>query len=886
MQNIKYLKDYTEVYYHADTIKLIFNIDVKQQVVYVENTTNYTINKHSTSMPKLILNGSSELTSIALNQKILINEIDYFICNDELIINNQLLSDNFTIIIKTQIYPWVNKSCMGLYMSHNDLITQCEPEGFRKITHHQDRPDVLSIFFVDIITSIECDYSFNTILSNGNKIVDKIDNTTNLRHVSWHDPFKKPCYLFALVIGNFDCITNTYTTKSNKTVDLTIYAKNHHIANLNYAMQALKRSMQWDEVTFNLEYDLDHYMIVASSDFNSGAMENKGLNIFNTKYLLANRHTTTDREFIDIEAVIAHEYFHNWTGNRVTCRDWFQLSLKEGLTVFRDQEFTASLHGASTKRILDVAILRNKQFAEDASPLAHPVRPDHYLQINNFYTITVYEKGAEIVRMYQTILGKVGFKNGLALYLQLCDSRAVTCEDFYQAMCDANNVNLAAFMLWYTQYGTPILEVTDKYDYSKQEYIIEFTQILANKDFLPHLIPVKLGLLNAQGYDVPINSFTITADSDYKIIDNELILLINNFHNTFIFNNITTKPTPSILRDFSAPVKINYNYTITQRLFLINHDTNEFNCFNQIQEILTIEINRIYKLILNKEDYQLNQDYINIFANIIKNPNLKPQLIATAFTLPSFYELLGSINNVNPQIFYQVINFIMWELGELLFDVWVEVYNLCLRLDYHIADYGLRSLKNTALLFIASAISYKLHNPKSVEFLSTLIRGQFNNANNMTDIMGAMLAINNIDFKLRNDLLQQFYDRWHHDENVIDKWFILQASSHVVTIKDIDKLITNKAFIATNSNKIYALLRTFTLNYVKFHTIDGYTNIIDKVIAIDKFNPQVASSLINAFSYVTNLDKSYQLIVKNILQNTLEQPLSNHVFEKIDKILK
>jgi aminopeptidase N len=777
---------------------------------------------------------------------------------------------------------------MGLYASGNNLITQCEPDGFRKITFYQDRPDVLAAFTTTIITP---DGAFNTILSNGNKIDESHDTTTstNLKIVKWHDPFKKPSYLFALVIGNLASLKDTYTTKSGRKINLEIYTDNiANIARSHHAMQSLKTSMLWDEQRFNLEYDLDTYMIVATNDFNMGAMENKGLNVFNAKYILADKDTATDNDYIMIEAVIGHEYFHNWTGNRVTCRDWFQLSLKEGLTVFRDHEFTSDLHNRGVKRISDVKLLRQSQFPVDAGPLAHSVRPESYMEINNFYTTTIYEKGSEVVRMYQTILGKAGFKQGLSLYLNRHDGEAATCDDFCKAMMDANNFDLSQFMLWYSQAGTPVVNVNASY--ANNEYTLIFEQIVpdtpeqTNKK--PMLIPIKMGLLDKNGHEL----INITpATGKYVLHDDGLVLLLTENNNTFVFKNIKDKPIPSILRGFSAPVKLNFNYANSERMHLVNHDSDEFNRFEQLQILIRHNIISIYKEISNKNlNPEISPDFWNCCKNLINNINLAPEFRALALQLPTFNELLPFIQEANPQILAKAINSFAIAIGDRLFDSWMEIYNLNLSMDYtyDFNDFGRRSLKNTALFYILKALSAKLNNPNSLQLVETLVLGQYHNAHNMTDSFAVLAATSDLNSDIRELVLNEFYNKWCSNELVIDKWFAIQALSSLITTDKLNKLMVDKAFIATNPNKIYALLRNFTQNGLKFNTEDGYSFIADKIIIIDKFNPHVASVLAQGFNSVVYLSNDYKKHAKTALNRILEQTdLSAAVYEIVSKII-
>ncbi len=887
-KNIKYLKDYIPTDYLVDTIELTFIVN-DNKTVEVINISKYYKNPKTTTR-NLVLNGEAKLLSATLDSRSLTVD-NYQQTNDTLSLND--LPNEFTLSITTLLYPYENKTCMGLYASDNNLITQCEPEGFRMITYYQDRPDVLTTFSTTIIYE---DGAFNTVLSNGNRVLANTDilnkhpkfSSKTHKVVKWHDPFKKPSYLFALIIGNLHLLEDTYTTKSGRQVALEIYTDNQ--ANLNrskHAMESLKTAMKWDENRFNLEYDLDNYMIVATNDFNMGAMENKGLNVFNAKYILADKDTATDNDFIMIEAVIGHEYFHNWTGNRITCRDWFQLSLKEGLTVFRDHEFTSDLNNRGVQRISNVKQLRQSQFPVDAGPLAHSVRPESYMEINNFYTTTIYEKGSEVVRMYQTILGIDGFQKGLALYINRHDGTAATCEDFYQSMMDANDIELSQFMLWYKQAGTPIVNVFGSY--KNNEYTLSFEQIIpdttmqSNKQAM--LIPIKIALIDSSGHEL-----TNITPQNGKYINHKdgLVLLLTDTHNTFIFKDIKSPPIPSLLRGFSAPIKLNFKYTDNERFHLVNHDNDEFNRFEQLQTLIRNYILDLYNKISNRNnDTIIDNKFWLSCTNLLNNINLAPEFRAIVLQLPTFGELLPSIKDANPKILAKAINTFAVLVGENLFDSWMEVYNLNLSLSnkYNFRDSGRRSLKNIALFYIIKALSVKLNNPNSLQLIETLVLGQYHNSHNMTDSFAVLSATRDLDSEIRNLVLNEFYNKWNSNELVIDKWFTIQAMSSLVNTDILNKLMVDQAFIATNPNKIYALLRSFTQNGLKFNTEDGYSFIADKIIIIDKFNPHVASVIAQGFGSVTYLESDYRKYARTALNNILAQEnISASVYEIVTKI--
>jgi len=870
-----YLKDYTPSNYLVETIDLTFVINTDD--VTVTSVTKYHKNKsQSDGGNNLILDGSADIISIALNGK----PTDYKQSKEQLTIKNA--PDKFTLTVVTKLDPWHNQSCMGLYATKGGHMTQCEPQGFRKITYYLDRPDVMAIFTTTIIANKE---QYPVLLSNGNKVKEK--TTAGIKTITWHDPFKKPCYLFALVAGNFKVLSDTYTTKSGRTVALEIYASDDDIARTKYAMQALKRAMKWDETRFNLEYDLDIFMIVISNDFNMGAMENKGLNIFNPKYVLGTPQTATDNDLIAIEAVIGHEYFHNWTGNRVTCRDWFQLSLKEGLTVFRDNEFTADLHGHGTNRISEVAVLRSTQFAEDSSPLAHSVRPESYIEMNNFYTATVYTKGQEVVRMYQTILGKSGFNKGLALYLKQHDGSYATCEDFCNAMAEANKTDLSQFMLWYNQAGTPHVKATTSYNSQSEEYSIEFSQRIPDTpnqtDKQPMLIPIKFGLICREGKEfkplAPISG-------DYVFNDQGLVLLLTQKKQKYVFNRIDSHPVASILRDFSAPVKLEFDYSERELILLANFDSDEFNRYESWSKLLTGYIKTTYNSYITKQTpSKLSTDFISAAAKLLGQEDLNPEFRALCLQLPTFNSMLTQIENVNPRILHHAINYIEVQLGNELFDSWMELYNIHLHIHYSFNDHGKRTLKNTALYYIIKTLTATIDKTHSLQLIETMVLGQYHNSDNMTDTIAALVAIIDTNCTIRDEVLLTFYNKYKKNELLMDKWFNLQATSSFVTIEALNRLMVDKVFIATNPNKIYALLGGFIQSNYKFHSADGYNFISEQIIMIDKFNPQMAGRLARGFSKSIYLHPEYKQLAKNTLNNLLGSKLSNDVTEIVTKIL-
>lgn len=870
----KYLKDYAPSNYLIETVNLCFTINPDH--VLVTCTASYYKNKsHASEKNILSLDGDALLISIELDGKTFNN---YTKTDNKLELND--VPDKFSLSIVTKLDPWHNQTFSGLYATKGGHMTQCEPNGFSKITYFLDRPDVMAIFTTTIIADSK---KYPVLLSNGNKIDEKISN--DIKTVVWHDPYKKPCYLFAIVIGNFEVVRDNYTTKSGRKIILEIYASPEDISKTKHAMQSLKRAIRWDETRFNLEYDLDIFMIVISNDFNMGAMENKGLNIFNPKYVLGNGQSATDTDLINIESVIGHEYFHNWTGNRVTCRDWFQLSLKEGLTVFRENEFSADLHGRGVTRISEVKVLRSVQFAEDSSPLAHPVRPDSYIEMNNFYTATVYNKGQEVVRMYQTILGKSGFEKGLANYLKEHDGSYATCEDFCNAMAQTNKIDLTQMMLWYSQAGTPHIKVSTSFNSQAEEYSIEFSQSipLLGERALPMLIPIKFGLLDREG-----NEFKhITPISgDYITNEQGLVLLLTQNKQKFIFNKIESHPIPSMFRDFSAPIKLDFHYSERELILLANFDSDEFNRYESWSKILTAYIKATYNSYITKQvPGKLSTDLISAATKLLGQEDLNSEFKALCLSMPTFNEMLTEIENVNPRVLHHAINYIEVQLGHELFDSWMELYNLNLNLHYDFNQHSNRKIKNTALFYIVKALTATIDKAHSIQLIETMVLGQYHNSDNMTDTIAALSAIIDTNCSIREEILAAFYNKYKKNELLMDKWFALQATSSLITIEKLGKLMVDPAFIATNPNKIYSLLGSFIQGCHKFHSVDGYNFICEQIVMIDKFNPQAAGRLARGFSKSIYLQAEYKLLARTTLSTLLNKQLSNDVSEIITKII-
>jgi len=863
-----YLRDYQVPDYLINTVDLQFELTEEFTVV----TSALVVHGNPAAIqPKqdLILHGEAlELIAIQLNGKAL-SEQQYQLKDDTLIILN--VPKQFTLEIKTRIKPQENTALSGLYKSCGNFCTQCEAHGFRRITYFLDRPDVMSRFTTSIIAD---EIKYPVLLSNGNLVF--AEKRADGKHmVKWEDPFKKPCYLFALVGGDLECVEDYFITQSGRKVILKIYVEKGNRDKSAHAMTAVKKAMRWDEENFGREYDLDIYMIVAVSDFNMGAMENKGLNIFNTQYILAKPETATDLDYIHIESVIAHEYFHNWTGNRITCRDWFQLSLKEGLTIFRDQSFTADTTSKTVARIHDVKDLRNNQFPEDAGPLAHPVRPDAVIEINNFYTATVYNKGAEVIRMQQTILGHDTFRKAMDLYFTRHDGQAVTIEDFVRTMEDTSGLDLAQFRLWYSQAGTPILTIHDEYDANKQEYALHIKQSCpatpgqAHKK--PFHIPVKVGLLARDGKELAHDLLQVKKE-------------VEVFH----FKNIPVKPIPSILRGFSAPVKVNYAYTDADLQLLMQHDTDLFNRWEAGQQYALHLILRLTKDFRANKPLHIPTQYFSALQHLLLNLQHDKWLLTEMLILPTEKYIAEQMAVIDVEAIHHVREFVLVEIAKQLKNHFLDLYeknNTTLPYEFNMHDMGLRQLKNICLSYLM------LLGDKTI--YANFGMRQFHSAlnNNMTDTMAALACLVNIEAPERELALNEFYNQWQHDALVVDKWFALQATAKLpMTLNHIKQLLHHPAFDLKNPNKVYALIGSFgQRNPHCFHIAngEGYQFLTDIVLQLDRFNPQMAARMVKPFSEWRRYDSGRQHLMRQELERMLNtQTLSKDVFEIVSKSLK
>lgn len=867
-----YLKDYQAPPFFIDEINLIF--ELQEEFTLVKSKLRVRHSRLSQNQSRdLVLNGEElELESLKLNQKVL-DKSQYELTPKMLIIHN--VADNVEIEIVTKIYPQKNTALSGLYRSNNTYCTQCEAEGFRRITFFPDHPDILTRYTTTIIAD---EARYPILLSNGN-LIDSGKQGKGKHWAKWEDPFKKPSYLFALVAGDFDMIEDQFTTQSGRMIVLRIYVEKGYGSQANHAMYALQEAMRWDEIAYGREYDLDVYMIVAISDFNMGAMENKGLNIFNTKYILAKPETATDVDFIHILSVVGHEYFHNWSGNRVTCRDWFQLSLKEGLTIFRDQSFSEDLLSHAVMRIQDVVGLRESQFPEDAGPLAHPVRPDSYIEINNFYTATVYNKGAEVLRMLQTILGKNMFRRAMDLYFARHDGQAVTIEDFIKTMEDVSGIDLTQFRLWYSQAGTPIVTVEDDYDPQQQIYTLRMTQTCpptpGQEKKLAFDIPIKMGLLDSEGNTIPMQQGAST--------EVESILRLTEPSQIFQFNNIKSRPIPSLLRNFSAPIKLIYSYSANDLQFLFKHDVDAFNRWEAGQKFalqLMMDLVRDYQ---QGKGLSFSNEFAEMYAYILKQPTEDKYLLAEMIAFPSEKYIGEQMQVIDVDAIHAAREFAMTEIAKhlrlLLLETYQTNHDVSGTYQFSMEAVGKRQLKNRCL-------AYLMRLPETTE----LGMQQFEVALkiNMTDTQAALVALNDIDVPQREKALAAFYDTWQNDALVVDKWFGIQALSKLPnTLGQIKKLVRHEAFDIKNPNKVYALIGSFVhRNAIHFHAKngEGYAFLREMLQQLDQLNPQVAASLAKPLTMWHRYDKERQALMCKQLEILLEDnKLSPDLYELVSK---
>jgi len=871
--NIVFRENYRPFAWILDQVKLRFEIGDESTRVMSE----LQVSRNPSASPRddIELDGQQmSLVSVLMDGKVLVPG-DYSLTADKLVIHNA--PDSCALAIEVLINPQENTALDGLYPSGEFLLTQCEAEGFRKITYFPDRPDVMTRFEVTIIADVQ---RYPVLLSNGNAVNSgELDDG---RHwVCWDDPFAKPSYLFALVAGDLAHIEDHFVTRSGRDVTLRVYVEHENVDRCDHAMESLLKAMKWDEERFGLEYDLDIYNIVATNDFNMGAMENKSLNIFNSKYVLARPDTATDIDYKGIEGVIAHEYFHNWTGNRVTCRDWFQLTLKEGLTVFRDQEFTSDMQSRAVKRIQDVRDLRGRQFPEDAGPMSHPIRPDNYIEVNNFYTMTVYQKGAAIVRMYQILLGVKGFQKGIKLYFERHDGQAVTCDDFLAAMADANGARLQRFGRWYGQSGTPEVTISTDYDARRSRFTLHLSQRTPpthdQQEKQALVIPFAMGLLSPAGEEYPLQLSGEDSPSGTS-----RLLLLEEDKQSFTFENIPQMPVPSLLRDYSAPVKLRYTWSANELAVLMAHDSDSFMRWEAAQLLAQGEILSNVQRRANGSSMDVDRGLVEAFRTLLVDTGSDPALVAEAIMLPDEDYLAEQMDIVDVDGIHAARTFVKSTLASELRKLFQRRY---VSLDNGVvydkspASIARRSLKNTCLSYLLETSSGE-----------ALAEAQLAASDNMTDTLAALHGLVRAGVPSAAAALSAFEKRWKDDALVMDKWFAIQASRPgEKTIEVVRTLMEHPAFSITNPNKVRSLIGTFSMaNPTGFHAADGsaYRFHADRVIELDRLNPQVASRMVSAFNQWKRYDQDRQALMKIELERIAAvDGLSPGVYEIISKAL-
>jgi len=875
-----YLKDYQAPEYLIDETHLTFKLFEDHSLVHAQLVMRRNPER-GPGLPPLVLDGQQlELLSVALADEAL-TDAQYQLSENHLTL--QPTSTTFTVDTSVRIHPETNTALEGLYKSGTMFCTQCEAEGFRKITYYLDRPDVMSTFTTTVVAE---QHSYPVLLSNGNPIASGPGEEG--RHwATWEDPFKKPAYLFALVAGDLWAVEDTFTTMSGRSVALRIYVEPENIDKCQHAMNSLKKSMRWDEEVYGREYDLDIFMIVAVNDFNMGAMENKGLNIFNTKYVLANAQTATDVDFANIESVVGHEYFHNWTGNRVTCRDWFQLSLKEGFTVFRDAGFSSDMNSATVKRIQDVAFLRTHQFAEDAGPMAHAVRPDSFIEISNFYTLTVYEKGSEVVGMIHTLLGAEGFRKGSDLYFERHDGQAVTCDDFIKAMEDANGVDLTQFKRWYSQAGTPRLAVSESYDAAARTYSLTFRQSCPQTpdkvEKLPFVIPVELGLLDSQGNEIALRlAGEASAQGTTRVIS------VTDAEQTFTFVDITEQPLPSLLRGFSAPVKLSFPYNRDQLMFLMQHDSDGFNRWDAGQQLSVQVLQELIAQQQKGEALVLDPRLVTALRTVLSDDSLDQAMVAEMLSLPGEAYLTEISEVADVDAIHTAREFARKQLADALFEgLWLRYQanrDLSKKTPYlaEAEHFARRALQNIAL-------SYLMLSGKPEVLAATL--EQFDTCDNMTERLTALAVLVNSPFEEKKaEALTGFALHFKDNPLVMDQWFSVQAGSTLPGgLERVKALMEHPAFNIKNPNKVRALIGAFAgQNLINFHAADGsgYRFLADLVIELNGFNPQIASRQLAPLTRWRKYDDARQALMKGELERIRASgQLSSDVFEVVSKSL-
>jgi aminopeptidase N len=871
-----YLKDYTPPAFLIDRVEL----DVHLQDDCARVRSRLAVRRNP-AMPgsnaALTLDGEELQTeSVAVDGRPL-SAGEYLLAPAQLCIPT--VPAQFSLETTVRIEPHRNTQLSGLYVSKDGFFTQSEAQGFRRITWFLDRPDVMARY----LTTIHADRTrYPVLLSNGN-LVAQGEEEGGRHWARWEDPFPKPSYLFAMVAAKLDRLTDAFVTRSGRRVDLSIYVELGKLDQCDHAMQALKKAMRWDEEVFGLELDLDCYMIVAVGDFNMGAMENKGLNIFNTKYVLARQDTATDVDFQNIDRVVAHEYFHNWTGNRVTCRDWFQLSLKEGLTVFRDQEFGADMHSRALTRIQEVRDLRNVQFAEDAGPMAHPVRPASYVEISNFYTSTVYEKGAEVVRMIHTLIGAQAFRRGMDLYFERHDGQAVTCDDFVEAMQDASGVDLAQFRRWYDQSGTPVVEAEGEYDPRSRRFTLLLRQscppTAGQAEKLPLHIPIALGLVGPNGTDLPLRPAGEAAAEAMTCI-----VSLRAAEERFVFEDVALRPVPSLLRGFSAPVILKYPYTEAELTHLMAHDSDTFNRWEAGQRLAEGILLSAIRAYGEGEAPEVPGSFVAAAERILASGAADPAFAAEALQLPAETLLAERMDTADPDAIHAAR---LWLRGQLATRLRAQLLAVCdaaqtsgpYRADAE--SVGRRALRNTCLSYLMELDDAEIRD---------LCLRQFRTGDNMTDTLAALSSLANCECAEREQALEEFYGRWKGEALVVDKWLAVQAGSRLPdTLERVRSLLKHPAFDLRNPNKVYALIMRFCAgNPVRFHAASGagYDFAAEQILALDPLNAQVAARIARSFDRWRKCDARRQARAQAALQRIAARAnLSKDVHEVVSRAL-
>ena len=895
------LKDYTPPAFLISAVEL--DVDIRPGQATVRATLKVARNPaRGPNQEPLALDGADlELQSVAIDGQRL-DVPQYRVDESRLTIAS--VPDAFTLQTVVRFDPWKNTKLEGLYPTKAGLVTQCEAEGFRHITYFVDRPDVMARYAVTLCAE---QARFPRLLANGNLVAQgegepagwfmetlgprlRGDDAPAARHwARWEDPFPKPSYLFAMVAANLDLLEDHFTTRSGKRALLQIYVEPGKLDQAGFAMQSLKRCMRWDEEVFGLELDLERFMIVAVPDFNAGAMENKGLNIFNTKYILARADTATDDDYFGVDKVVAHEYFHNWTGNRVTCRDWFQLSLKEGLTVYRDQEYSADEYSRPVCRIQEVRGLRDRQFPEDAGPMAHPVRPDSYVEINNFYTATVYEKGAEVVRMYATILGKEGFRRGMDLYFQRHDGQAVTCDDFRAAMADANGADLGQFARWYSQSGTPVVELRGTYDARKKTYTLHAKQSCSSAPGqaakLPFVIPLAVGLVDLDGRDMAPNvdpgqtfgkgNFTSSLTT---------VLKLDRAEQEFVFTGVAEHPAPSLLRGFSAPVHVKYEYSDAELTHLMAYDSDPFARWEAGQlltaRVLLAGVERIRK----EREMEIPPAFLDAVGRLLSDGSRDPAFAAECLQLPAEGYLAECMEVADPDAIHAACIQLMREVAlrfRTRFEGAFRHFSVPGPYSPDAAASGRRALRNAALAYVSTIDDAT---SRALAFL------EYRRAENMTDAMAALTCLANSAGAERDRALSMFYEKWKDEALVVDKWFRVQATSFMPgTLERVKALAAHPAFDLRNPNRARALLHAFAMdNPLHFHAADGsgYGWVAEQVVALDRLNPQVAARLARSFDRWRKYDAGRQAHARAALESIRDaKGLSGNVGEVVGRAL-